>query len=493
MRSFWALPAVLRVVLASQHVFSVQDDVLAYPQFEIIYSDDYLTEAQAQALRNGDHKEHQESIIQDPTSETDIALNGGNTHDDDDSKHAQKDPLKYEYEEMILGNRRYSCRIPIIDVAAGRPDANQTLTKQEEEKELARANDRGWELLQGMQGSCVYFWSGWWSYQYCYGKGVKQFHQLPPSQGIPAYPPVEDPGVTGFTLGSVEESLPKEMKGVAKSKTGQASKALGTLETRGENRYLVQRLGGGTVCDLTGRERRVEVQFHCDPTSSDKISGIKEIATCAYLMIIKTPRLCNDVAFLPPRKDKPNTISCSPVIAEDQIADYEKELKEAQRHEDHGDHIENPFEEPQSKPPPVIGGIMLGAHKWVSEDAHIQRSAIVGGGKETFVETIADSMGKLMSPEQLKKMGLGDAKSVEELKKELEKIADGQAWKLDVFDTPQGREYRGVLLGDEDKDEEGRGSDEGKGGEDGEDRRSDVEDSEGGGEAGSEETYKDEL
>ena len=32
MKHFWALPAALRVALASPHSFSVHDDLLAYPQ-----------------------------------------------------------------------------------------------------------------------------------------------------------------------------------------------------------------------------------------------------------------------------------------------------------------------------------------------------------------------------------------------------------------------------------------------------------------------------
>lgn len=206
-------------------------------------------------------------------------------------------------------------------------------------------------------------------------------------------------------------------------------------------------------------------------------------------MIIKTPRLCNDVAFLPPQKDKPNTITCSPIIPQNEVAEYEKELDELNHTFDMGDHMENPLEESQqSKPPPLVGGIVLGAHKWVNEDDHIEKSAVVGGVKETYVDTIADSMGKAMSAEELKKMGLGDAKSVEELKKKLEKIAGGKGWKLEVFDTPQGREYRGVLLDEEDvaaESEEKKGGESAKGDVQGED--------EADAEVGSEETYKDEL
>jgi protein OS-9 len=32
MRNFWALPAVLRIALATQHTFSVFEDLLAFPQ-----------------------------------------------------------------------------------------------------------------------------------------------------------------------------------------------------------------------------------------------------------------------------------------------------------------------------------------------------------------------------------------------------------------------------------------------------------------------------
>lgn len=37
MRNFWALPAVLRIALASQHAFSVFDDLLAFPQVRCAY------------------------------------------------------------------------------------------------------------------------------------------------------------------------------------------------------------------------------------------------------------------------------------------------------------------------------------------------------------------------------------------------------------------------------------------------------------------------
>lgn len=187
---------------------------------------------------------------------------------------AQKDTASYEYEVLKLDGLPYLCRLPHVEPPIA-SELNKTLSKQEEERELARANERGWELLQGMQGNCIYFWSGWWSYRYCFGEGVKQFHQLPQSQGVPAYPPVEDPGVGGYMLGRIEDAPKQAETGLQKSNTDEDSKstkALGTLETRGETRYLVQRLGGGTECDLTGKPRRIEVQVRSTKPASSHLT-----------------------------------------------------------------------------------------------------------------------------------------------------------------------------------------------------------------------------
>jgi len=461
MRGFWSLPVLLRLALASKHGFSVQDDVLAFPQYEIVYTNKHVSELEAQSrvIRN-------EGLDVDfGTDSSDfsevVALHRTQPGGDDREVPRRHEKEQFEYDILKLNGQRYLCQIPQVEVAVDQ-DTNDTLSKADEEKELARANDRGWTLLKGLQGNCIYFWSGWWSYRYCYGEGVKQFHQLPPAAGSPLYPPIEDPGVTPFVLGKWEDS--KEQKtdetGLQRSSdtepTGEVSamNAPGYLESRGDTRYLVQRLSGGTTCDLTGKPRRVEVQFHCNPATSDRISLIKEVATCAYLMVIQTPRLCNDVAFLPPRKDSPNAISCSPIIPKNQAADAVAE-QAASAAAEIASRFPNPFAKaPANDEAPSIGGIVLGAHKWIPADQELQKSAAVGGNKETYVETIADSLGKMLTAEQLKKMGLGDVKNVERLKKELEKMAGDKGWKLEVFDTPTGKEYRGVI-GDPEEGEEG--------------------------------------
>lgn len=176
-------------------------------------------------------------------------------------------------------------------------------------------------------------------------------------------------------------------------------------------------------------------------------------------MVVETPRLCSDVAFQPPQKDEANSITCRPVLLPEEAETYEKnrkaykaELTEAQIWE------ANPeaaaafgitSDSDETLPVQIVGDIIIGGHAIVPEDVEIQKSGIVGGVKEKFVETIASSWGKdlSLSKEDLERLGLKDGKAIEKLeklKKELKKKAEGDAWRLDVIDTPQGRQYRGI-------------------------------------------------
>ncbi|KAK1232005.1 Protein OS-9 [Marasmius sp. AFHP31] len=102
------------------------------------------------------------------------------------------------------------------------------------------------------------------------------------------------------------------------------------------SRYLVQRWGDGTMCDMTGKPREVEVQvatvdlvlfylalpsrgrifeistdqsppclttnalgkqFHCSMVVTDSIQLVKESKTCSYILVVNTPRLCGEPGF----------------------------------------------------------------------------------------------------------------------------------------------------------------------------------------------------
>lgn len=203
------------------------------------------------------------------------------------------------------------------------------LHKLQEEKELARATTRGWELLNEMGGECLYFVSGWWSYSFCYGNEIKQFHQLPAGSGTMESPPKEDPGTASYVLGRVEGGG-SSAGGRGPARKGAAGEGT-ELQGTGELRYLVQKMGGGTICDITGKERRIEVQYHCNPSSVDRIGFVKEVSICCYLMVVYTPRLCNDVAFLPPSEGRANVVKCKEVLGEEGIVEWKVKREKEER------------------------------------------------------------------------------------------------------------------------------------------------------------------
>ena len=289
---------------------------------------------ESEALERLLHNKNNENA---PTSETQDQGDDGKDgesftseepdHAKDEAKRQQKD-LPRQYVQMVHQDRDFLCAVPVVpsaqrttnknddkgnknsirsntnaaigdgddsntnnvngaeDEAAAAASAVQSAADaaEQERLELARATHHGAQLLREMRGMCAYYLDGWWSYSFCYGDRIRQFHQLAPSQGVPSYPPQEDTSVPAFDLGvwpeGAEGAEGAEGHGggggaegggrgggdgggktdVGERKRGHKNIENVRLETQGERRYLVQRLRGGSICDLTGRERTIEVQ-----------------------------------------------------------------------------------------------------------------------------------------------------------------------------------------------------------------------------------------
>ncbi|KAL8781306.1 MAG: hypothetical protein Q9213_006054, partial [Squamulea squamosa] len=369
-------------------------------------------------------------------------------HTSSKTQHASTSPSEgaSSYESMKLNGLSYLCAIPSVSTTPDN-DTIKAKDKAEEAAELARATDRGWELLKEMESNCMYFISGWWSYSFCYNTDVKQFHQLPPGKGAPMFPPMEDPSTPSYILGRFEKNHhpPSHSQNNDNRKPNpriDASKMTSDppkspsfhrttpstiqLRAKGDLRYLVQTLSGGTTCDLTGRPRKIEVQFHCHPQSADRIGWIKEVSTCSYLMVIYTPRLCNDVAFLPPRENKAAPITCQEVLASaSDIPEWrQRKQKDAERK----------LVTASSSGRPIVGGIEIGGMKLVGKEGqrletppNTAFNMPNGEGANTLkAETLAaqesvEDGGKMtvkVGDEELRKMGL-DPGVVEGARREL--------------------------------------------------------------------------
>lgn len=420
---------------------------------------------------------------------------------DDDRKPDSNshDDTEVSYELMSLSSHNYLCSIPITPPPA--PD-NQTaneLAKAEEARELVRATMHGWELLSELGDHCLYFMSGWWSYKFCENREIVQFHAAAATK--PNQAPKKDPNTIEYVLGAVP-SIPTTS--LQTSRQDPDSKPLpAELQVKGDQRYLVQKLEGGTICDLTNRERTIEVQYHCVPgLKQDRISWIKEVTICAYLMVVNTPRLCEDVAFLPPQEAKANPISCQLIVDENitpPLLGQEKSQTDnaadvSEQEQTSNDQI--PLKDPPvKKEPVVVGGVVVGARNVLSSGDEagkppVKLSPPASNLKahsvqyEPIIEIVAQAASKadggkveVIPQEKMEIMEI-DREELEEMKAEIEALAGDEGWRLEMIEYPGDdyRELRGYV---------GKEEPEGKGAK----RKGEKED-----EQGSEEKfYKEEL
>ena len=428
--------AVLVVLLASgtsfasESSFSVNDDLFAYPQYEVVYSESFIPFEQA--LQKFERR-YGWKWQRDAEAEDESALQA-----QQNVFSSFEDYFPDEQYEIVKkqNGQSYFCTIPIVQRATSN-ETEETPSKEEQQKELTRAADKGRELLHGMEGGqCLFYTTGWWTYSFCYNAQVRQFHALSPgATGGRIWPPQEDPTTPAYVLGRFDGKKPADPTRKEDSKRTD----LAELQTKAETSYLVQRLDGGTACDLTGKARKVEVEFHCNPQLTDRIGWIKETATCSYLMIIYTPRLCNDVAFLPPKESRAHPITCQEMLTEQGISEWEARTKDKATRKMIGE---------QDGGRLVIGDIEIGGMKYFGKDGKkIERGRIVLTPEEKAETIIMQKDGQVssVSKADLKKLDL-DPEDVEAFRKELQKLAGNKDWKIERLDDIDGAvQLRGIV------------------------------------------------
>ncbi|KAK4150796.1 glucosidase II beta subunit-like protein-domain-containing protein [Chaetomidium leptoderma] len=479
------LLASLQLCRAKHPGFSIHDDLFAHPQFEVVFSDDFIPEADALAILETrdatstaglSQADLSSKVRESAAAEIPVAQGGDGNHganDDDDDNDA---PISETYELINSAPWRYLCSVPVI---APPPPMNRTATelaKAEEARELSRASTKGWELMSGLDGHCMYFTSGWWSYSFCYGKAVSQFHALPGKAGEP---PAMDENGQEYILGKAQKTWDPQNpsgNGEQEGQTKSLAPPQAQLQIKGDQRYLSQRLEGGTTCDLTGRPRTIEIQYHCSPgTTTDRIGWIKEITTCTYLMVVYTPRLCDDVAFQPPKATHAHPIRCRQIISteeEEYAWRYNKRVEAGQLFSQKAKAAAaaaaaatqgNAKDGSAAANLPqnhyvgmTIGGVAVGAKKVVGDQlAHkLPLPRGVARQQAPLAEVLASkkkdaAAAEVMDDEALEKLNL-DPKTVKEFRDEMEKLAGTRGWTLQVVEVPgEGFEYVGAFDDDE--------------------------------------------
>jgi endoplasmic reticulum lectin 1 len=128
-------------------------------------------------------------------------------------------------------------------------------------------------FLQGK--NCLTGGTGWWKYEFCYGKYVRQFH-------------VDKFGSkTSILLGVFDEKAHKEFLQNHHDKRPKP-KVL--------RKQITHFYNGGSTCDKTGQQRQTEVVLKClenAPSRSTVSLYLLEPKVCSYILGVESPLICD--------------------------------------------------------------------------------------------------------------------------------------------------------------------------------------------------------
>ncbi|XP_064595061.1 protein OS-9-like [Liolophura sinensis] len=210
------------------------------------------------------------------------------------------DPPGAVYLQSKFG-QQYQCSFP--------DHSQQEKQKQEEEKLAVEIGIP--ELLRPLEtGPCLIKVKDWWTYEFCYGKHVRQYH-------------LEDGLITGDII----------YLGLFESEFDWNNNEVSSKNKNRLNRYHSQHYGNGSKCDLTQEPRKTEVRFLCEEGSGDYIARIDEPETCVYILTVHTTKICHHPDLRPKSHSHNVPIYCNPVITDAQYEQYLVDLEEERHRE----------------------------------------------------------------------------------------------------------------------------------------------------------------
>ncbi|WOL17305.1 hypothetical protein Cni_G26096 [Canna indica] len=232
--------------------------------------------------------------------------------------HPELSPFHSEegQEAIVMSNKdgqNYICFLPIAEETKNLKTVTQenssSLIMETEQKIKLKTPD---ELIDILNERCFYRHEGWWTYEFCFQKHVKQLH-IEDERAVQEFVlGVFDPNATAtFNENQSDVSIFKDPRSKDASQ-----------------RYHAQWYTNGTICDLTNQPRETEVRFVCSEPSV-VISSIKETSTCKYIVTVQCPLLCKHPMF---QQERPmwQTIHCNEIGADNKDSSVEDGVKGTQ-------------------------------------------------------------------------------------------------------------------------------------------------------------------
>lgn len=151
-----------------------------------------------------------------------------------------------------------------------------------------------------LDGYCIVYHNGFWTYRYCPGKDLVQLHN-----------DTLDPQTLVYVLGKAEADIKDRDFQLLNNEVGY---------------YISELLGMGDVCDVTGAHRLVDVQYVCGEThGAATIQWIRETKICQYVMQIALPDLCK-LELLAKNEDKKTATQIDCVKRDNDLKKYDRNI-----------------------------------------------------------------------------------------------------------------------------------------------------------------------
>jgi len=210
------------------------------------------------------------------------------------------------------GGKRYRCYLPLDPNATSKDPAGSV---------APAAIPSVASFLESLKGSCFYRMEGWWTYEYCFMKSVRQFHQEKTKKNDKE----ESTAITqDYSLGTYWLPPPAAASAAdgeagGASKDGAGGSELGEFrgevreDAKSKSKYWAQMHGNGTHCDLTQKPRESEVRFVCASEPSH-LAAIEEVSTCSYAVTFRSDLLCSHPELGREKKeDSVESVQCEPL------------------------------------------------------------------------------------------------------------------------------------------------------------------------------------
>ncbi|KAI8996063.1 hypothetical protein BC832DRAFT_305142 [Gaertneriomyces semiglobifer] len=205
---------------------------------------------------------------------------------------------------MKTGDADYICRLPTIPenhVSAH----GDTVKDVDTPKTRMEAMQKALNLIES-NSQCIQYRHGYWTYDFCPMQYVRQYHAVSEREAAALSPAQKRQlDAQDYFLGRHDPSNARSLELVDYRHAGR------------KNVYVRQRWTDGTICEISGRPREVDIEFHCHPdVVRAYISQVRETATCRYVVVVYSPHLCQVDIFMPDAANSASRVQnivCDPV------------------------------------------------------------------------------------------------------------------------------------------------------------------------------------